>query len=59
MSDSEQSVYAKRTKTIHYGSLEESDRWHVDRKDNDADGSGRTDYSQLTTADYMALDEDV
>uniref|UniRef100_A0A182NDT5 Pre-mRNA processing factor 4 (PRP4)-like domain-containing protein n=1 Tax=Anopheles dirus TaxID=7168 RepID=A0A182NDT5_9DIPT len=59
MSDNEQSVYAKRVKTIHYGSLEESDRWHVERKDNDTDGSGKTDYSQLTTADYMTLDEDV
>ncbi|XP_058059445.1 U4/U6 small nuclear ribonucleoprotein Prp4 [Anopheles bellator] len=62
MSDSEQGGYAKRTKTIYYGSLEESDRWHVDRKDTDGEngGLGKTDYNSLVTSDdYMNLDAEV
>lgn len=62
MSDDEELVYVKRARTIHYGSLEESERQRQSALDNAADaGDNRMDTggSAQAISDYYNLDEEV
>lgn len=57
MSDDEELMYTKRARTIHYGSLEESERMrqeHTDSPDFRMDTG-----SNNQPSDYFNLDEEV
>lgn len=63
MSDDEELVYVKRPRTIHYGSLEESERNRQNALDSADPGDSRMDTGQSAThtsaSDTFNLDEEV
>lgn len=62
MSDDEELVYVKRARTIHYGSLEESERQRQAAQEDAGAGDYRMDIASgppPSASDYFNLDEEV
>lgn len=61
MSDDEELVYVKRARTIHYGSLEESERQRQNALDSAeaAMDTGVPSGGPASTIDYSTLDDEV
>lgn len=62
MSDDDEMVYVKRARTIHYGSLEESEKQRQAALDDAGGNDYRSDIPSggpTSSADYFNLDEEV